>query len=84
MKRRALLLAPGMAAMVGTTLAGAPAPASAQGVVAPASAQGVPSRPVRLVVPCAAAGPADVFGREVAEEVAQWGRVAAAAGIQPE
>ena len=31
-----------------------------------------------------AAGPADAFAREVAEEVAEWARVARAANIQPE
>ena len=53
--------------------------AMAQAVRVPAVAERLASQGI-----LPAAGPAEAFGREVEAEVAEWGRVARAAGIQPE
>lgn len=66
--------------------AGLPAPLVATLNAAMASAVRAPAVAERLlaqgIIP--ATGPAEAFGREVAEEVAEWARVAQAAGIRPE
>jgi tripartite-type tricarboxylate transporter receptor subunit TctC len=41
--------------------------AGALALAAPAGAQDYPSRPVRVIVPFGAGGPADVFGRQIAQ-----------------
>lgn len=64
-------MAPGLVTLLNSAMAAA--------VRAPAVAERLAAQGI-----LPAAGPADVFASEVAEEVAEWARVARAAGIRPE
>src|SRR3974377_118693 len=45
--------------------------AAALALACPAAAQDYPSRPVRVIVPFGAGGPADVFGRQIAQVLSE-------------
>jgi tripartite-type tricarboxylate transporter receptor subunit TctC len=45
--------------------------AAAVALASPAGAQDYPSRPVRVIVPFGAGGPADVFGRQIAQALSE-------------